>query len=115
MKHLFLIILFTAVMTSCESKKAQIIPAHILPAKQMTELLTDVHLTESKINNYQAKGHEVTSFTKLQYDSLFKKYNMTEKQFLENITFYSKHIKLLDDTYTKVLENLSKKQSNPNL
>lgn len=110
--YLFIIGLF---LFSCSSKKNIEIPEGILNIEQMTALLTDVHLTESTINLYQSKGNDITSYTKEQYALLFKKHKITEKQFEENVLFYSQQLDILDEIYAKILENLSKKQSNPTL
>ena len=112
MKNLF-IILFIISLIGCKLNQEHELPQGILSKEKMTTLLIDVHLTEATIDLCQSKNINITSFAQQQYKLLFKKHNITQKQFEENIKFYADHIELIDETYTAAIETLNKKQSEP--
>lgn len=86
-------------------------PANLLPTEKMIDLITDVHIAEALIQQHQAHDQNVNYYTGLYYKTILKKFNITRKDFHENMEYYSYDSKKLDHIYTEVITNLTKKQT----
>ena len=78
----------------------------------MTDVLYDIHLTESITNTGTLDQHldwrgglENNYFRDLSYQAVLKKHNITEEDFFKSVAYYSKNLK----TYTRIYENLEKR------
>lgn len=77
----------------------------------MISLLTEVLLVEGSVTPMLLEGDSATQYVLNNYEYLFKKYNTTNKDFKESTSYYVQHPKQLEKIYEKVIENLSKMQS----
>ena len=77
----------------------------------MVAVLTDVHLTEAAPVPMQLIGDSALQFVADHYQWVFEKNQVTEEQFRASMKFYVEHPKQLDKIYEKVIDNLSKMQS----
>ncbi len=77
----------------------------------MAALLTEIHLVEGSVTPMLIQRDSATQYILNNYNFLFTKYKTNDKEFKETMDYYVRHPKELDKVYEKVLENLSKMQS----
>lgn len=77
----------------------------------MVDLLTEIHLVEGSVTPLLLQGDSATQYVLNNYNYLFTKYNTNDKEFKEALDYYIRHPKEMDKIYEKVVENLSKMQS----
>lgn len=97
-------------IASCSGEKKEKIPGDVIPEKEMTQLLTDLHLVEGYISSGFARDSADQKLLNY-YHTVFKKYGVTEEQFQKSFEFYLRHPKLLDGVYQDVLEEMSKEEA----
>ena len=117
MKYLFFIVILFLSFSSCKvekEKKQDQIPENIISVEQMDEVLIDIHLAEAALKYKRAKGEKFKFYSNQYFDHIFKKHNISKKQFEESLKYYYKHEEQLDDIYENVLEELEriKKEAN---
>jgi len=86
-------------------------PANIIPTEKMINLITDMHIAEALIVQHQSHGQNVPYYTALYFKTILKKYNITRKDFYENMEYYAYDSKKMEGIYTEVITNLTKKQT----
>lgn len=109
----FIPFLFIVILSACTAIEDKVrIPDTVLSEEKMAEVMVDVHLLEAalNINNY-SKDQVVMNNSINPNSDIFKKNNITKKQYDESFEFYSKNPALLTEVYQLVLNNLSKMQA----
>lgn len=110
MKRIFLYLVLFISILSCSDPVE--IPVDVLPAKKMSEVLTDVQLIEAQIQMEQLERNDSTKAVVYgYYKFIFQKHKITPEQFKTSFMFYSKHLDLLEHIYDDVLINLSKREA----
>lgn len=102
---LVLLIIFTL---SC-SKSAIKIPSDIVPKDSMVFILMDIHIAEAGVKTLSADS--VLINTNSYYDFIFKKHHISEEQYKKSLAFYTDNPILLQEIYTKMTEEMSKKET----
>ncbi len=112
---IFLIILFSGCDEAWIDK-----PENLLPEKQMVNILTDIHISNSMLNTTKYTGGE-NKFTQADfYYSVLKKHEVIDTVFEQSLLYYSYYPKNYEKMYSKVLDKLvqleaeyTKKQERP--
>ena len=104
---LILVVLF---ITAC-SKGDQKIPADVIPKEKMTMILTDVHLAEAAITLKSINAQPTKDYSGPQYEYVYKLHHIDKEKFVKSMKYYSSHPKDLEELYTEVLNELSKRQA----
>ena len=84
MKRLFLVIIVTSFFLSCKQNTFTV----IIPKEKMKEIIIDFHLTDA-IMKTDISYRNQYFVNKSLYDSIFKKHNVSEKQFVWNMMQYN--------------------------
>lgn len=112
-KHLFKILIVSAVLVSCKPQKEedQPLPTYVLSEEQLVKVLTEAYLAEG------ASGINIKNVTGEKYDSAYvfnplKDNNIEKAQFDSSMAYYTKHPKKLKIIYEKILDRLSVVQAN---
>jgi hypothetical protein len=74
---------------------------------KMANILTDIQIAEAGVNQ---QGFLIDSLNKSMlwhYEYVYKKNNITEKQFNDNYTYYLEEPQLLDSVYNDVIKNIT--------
>lgn len=95
---------------SCSGNDIQI-PENVLPKEKMVQILTDVQITEAAMLLQSNKGNISKTRIPDYYQFIFKKHQITEKQFRESFTFYIGQVELMDNMYEEVINEISKRQA----
>ena len=110
MKKNLIALCFCLVLIACANEK-NIIPENVLPINKMAEVMADINLQEASLGQNINTGIKVDT-TKATIDfEVFKKHNITKKQYQESFDFYTMHLDSLNKIYELVLTNLSKVQA----
>lgn len=101
-----------SLLVACSGNKKELtIPEGILPADSMIQLFADLHLVDAKI----AEAGITDSATKANIPSYYRfvldKYKLDTARFRKSFNFYLVHPHEMNDMYTKVLDELSKRQA----
>jgi hypothetical protein len=102
---IFCIALLWASCSSILSSK----PSGTLSEKQMTDILVDIHLTEStlKIINDSSARLNDTTYLRTRFAQVFSKNDVDPDDFTVSLDYYMKHIDDLDKIYTEVINRLT--------
>ncbi len=106
---LFLLILLFA----CSHKQTESIPPTVLSKEKMAAVLVDIHLLEAMMNTNTLNPDKISSTNApvLPTVDVFKKNNISKKQYDDSFDFYTKHPEMLTEIYQVVLNSLSKMQA----
>jgi hypothetical protein len=99
-----------SLLIACSNKSSENIPANILSKEDMAEILVDVHLLEASIN-LNVIPTLTTNVNEQTPVDIFKKNNITKKQYEESLNYYTEHPQVLAEVYDLVLISLSKMQA----
>lgn len=103
-----LVFIMLFVISSC-SKSAVKIPDGIISKDSMVFIMMDIHIAESGIKSLPPDS--VNDYTKTFYEFIFKKHHITEQQFRNSLGFYTYNPELMQEIYTKMTEEMSKKEA----
>jgi hypothetical protein len=112
MKKWIFILLIAMLSASCE-RILKSKPAGTLSEEQMTSLLVDIHLTEATLriaNDSIARLNDTTDL-RMRYAQVFRKHDINPDEFNSSLSYYLKHIEVLENIYTEVIARLSKMES----
>ena len=97
------------IISSCMEKEISI-PENILKQKEMSSLLTDIHIAQSAINNKIVIDSVNYTFNDyLNY--ILKQHKIKKKDFLSSLKFYSEHPDILQEVYDSVLISISRMEA----
>lgn len=102
---ILLIILFSNCAENGNSKQND-----ILNEKMMINILTDIHLSESKINKKTLSADSISSLLTKQYAYILNKNNVKPNQLQNSIDYYLNHPIEMEAIYNTILVELSKKE-----
>ena len=109
LSYLFSICLITCLLSSC-TKKAEKIPADVIPKDTMVNVLMDIHIAEAGLKSVPQDTLNPQNI-KTYYDAIYKKYNTNDSVFNKSLKFYTDHPDLLENIYQKIIEEMSKKEA----
>jgi len=107
MKKNFFIIIITLFVISCNK------PKDVIKREKFIEILAEIHiydaiLTKESLFDKNILTKDSVSF----YNYLYKKYDISKKQFQENLEFYTSDIEDFQNIYAEVSANLNLKLAN---
>jgi hypothetical protein len=105
---LMLVILSISILTSC-SKSAIKIPNDVIQKDSMMFIMMDIHIAEAGVKTLNADSVAINN--KTYYEFIFKKHHVSEEQFRKSLTFYTDNPELLLEIYSKMTEEMSKKET----
>lgn len=108
-KFIISVTLFSFFLFSCSEKKESKTPENILSEEKMSAILIDMNLLEASISlSFIQEGESADNVP--QFD-VYKKHNITKKEFDESFKYYSSKPEKLDKIYERVLNELNKMQA----
>jgi hypothetical protein len=108
-KILVLITILGLLIFSCGTPKEKT-PDNLLPPDSMVSILVDVHLAEAAAN--VTRLSDVQSFkAQSLYPAIFKSHQTDSTTFHSSFNYYLKHPEKLEAIYDKVLNELSRRES----
>ncbi len=110
----FLVLLILFNITGC-SKKKTIIPEGVLDQKKMAEVLTEVHLLESKISRMYL-GTDSSKVVYSHYEKmLFTELGITQEEYQRSLNFYVEEVEDFHKIYEVVVDSLLARQKGDQL
>jgi hypothetical protein len=108
MRKLLFISLIILCQLSCAEKEIEI-PGNVLSKKEMTALLTDIHISQASVGIKSRT--DSSGFTMKDYiPVLLKRHNTERGTFIRSLKFYSENPDILQQVYDSVITGLSKIQ-----
>ena len=106
--------ILSVLLLACSTPKTET-PTGILSRKEFVRILKEVHLREAAFELNKSKGVENAKNTLANsYQSIYKKYDVTDTTFSKSLDYYAKHPEKLGKIYTDVLEQLTEERSTLN-
>ncbi len=107
MKKFFLIAL--VILVAC-SKNGDA-PDNLISKEEMTLLMTEVHLLESKIKNLNIRPKDSAKVVYQHYEKmLFTDFNVTKDQYEQSFNFYIDHLDEFKKVYDAVVDTLMQRE-----
>ena len=115
--NLSLIILLwlpVSLMAGCSSEEK--VPTDIISEAKMSDVLTEIHIAEARISKLQLRSIDssIILFNKIK-DDIWKKYKMDSLSYQTSYDYYVTHPKQMKTIYSKVTENLEKREKSKNI
>lgn len=106
MKYFFLTVL--VILTACGGSET---PDNLLSPAQMTKVLTEVHLLESKVRELGIKPLDSSQVVYDHYEKLlFEELEIDKKQYESSFNYYLDHPKEFERIYGVVVDSLLQKE-----
>ena len=108
-KFKYLLMLSFLITLSCNAGKSEIVkaPEDLLNRQQMSAILTDIHVAESKVSALNIFGDSLIQSNLDHYAIVFAKNNCSQDQFRSSFSYYLSVPVDLDSIYIDVLNNLT--------
>ena len=103
-----LLVIISIILFSC-SRKEVIVPDNVLPQKEMTAVLTDIHMTESMLEN-KSKSDSINSTFKDYLPGILMEHHTDKETFLRSMKFYSDNTVMIQEIYDSVITSLNRIQ-----
>lgn len=114
MLNKFIIILIALFFLSCSFSKEKL-PEGILSHEELVPIITDIEITQGYLkikSSIDDSLYKSQAYKENHYIYIFEKYNITEEQFNNNITYYSMHPVEMEKIYNDVIIAISQEQAN---
>ena len=109
MKKSFFILLAGLLLQACTSP-VDPAPADLLSEKQMTGILVDIHILESRLETMGLPHDTASNYFRTQQQEIFKKHQVAADKFFKSYDYYVSNVSELDKIYEKVVDSLSMKE-----
>ena len=103
-----ILLIISVVLFSC-SRKEVIIPDDVLKQKELTIILTDIHMTESMISN-KSKSDSINYTLNDYLPGILKEHHTDKETFLRSLKFYSDNTQMIQEVYDSVITSLNRIQ-----
>jgi hypothetical protein len=106
------LLLFASILLFSFCDRRDKVPPGIIPPEKMSLILTDLSIAEGIMTTEFILGDSAKKMAPYLYDDVLAKHGTPRKDFLSSLDFYLLHPEKLDHVYDRVLETLSKMESN---
>ncbi|QRR04273.1 DUF4296 domain-containing protein [Dyadobacter sandarakinus] len=92
------------------------LPANTLSEEQMSNILADIHLAESRVNRLQLRSLDssLMLFNRLKSD-IWKKYKVDTLAYRESYNYYMTHPEVMTRIYEKVGKKIEQREKSSNI
>ncbi len=104
----YISIIVCFLLFSCGTQQKEI-PNDVITKEKMIEVMTEVELTQALIR-LKASTQDTINEQQL-YNEVYMEFDISEEKFNKSLEYYCKDPNQLKEMYNKVIENLTKKQS----
>ena len=114
MKHKILIILIGIFLSSCYNEIDQASQGDFEPKiskEELVNILTDLQLVQAAMKYKENSGQDISKLNLEYHQKIFDKYGVGKEELQKTIDFYKLNIQEYNKIYEKVIENLSKMES----
>ncbi len=91
---------------ACQLKTSDTPKSEIIDDATMVKILVDVHIAEAAVSNLT--GVEKDSILEVYYQYLFKKYNISDTIYRQNMTLLTTNPEKMLNVYQKVMADINK-------
>jgi len=110
-KYIALFFLVSLLLFSCNGDNT---PKGIIKHKEMTSLLTEVHLVDGRMSGIFQSADSLTKYGSARYDALFKRYHTDSVTFNKSLKYYASQPAEMSKMYDDILANLKFKTDSLN-
>jgi hypothetical protein len=102
-KYIALFFFVSLLLFSCGGDST---PKGIIKRKEMTNLLTEVHLVDGRMSIVSQAADSLTKYGSVRYDALFKRYHTDSVTFNKSVKYYAGQPAEMAKMYDDILANL---------
>lgn len=106
MKQLIILSISLIVIACSNDHESVQIPDEVIPFEKMSDIMLDVQLMESQVENQRLADPSIMDSIGKFYAAVFQKHNVQKVQYDSSLVFYAKHFRLLDSLYNNVFTKL---------
>jgi len=109
-RNLFIFLFLVSTLVSCdlwENDKHTQKPTHLISKEKMVNIMADMQITEAYLNDLRKSGHKIKDSSLKYYEKIFKKNEITQSEFNENLLYYKQDLVELEEMYTNVITRLN--------
>jgi len=109
-----LIFLIGIFLSSCYNELDQPLQDDFEPTvtkEELINILTDLQLVQAAMKYKENSGQNIENLNLEYHQMIFDKYGVSKEELQKTIDFYKVNIQEYNETYEKVIENLSKMES----
>ncbi len=107
-------LIFCFFLLGCSAPKKEF-PEGILREEVFVNILKQVHLAEANFELQKTKGiDKAKSKLAIVYRDIYSTYHISEEEFQNTLSYYSKNPEKLEEIYAIVLEQLTEERTNLN-
>ncbi|WP_295798374.1 DUF4296 domain-containing protein [Mucilaginibacter sp.] len=110
-KYIALFFSVSLLLFSCNGDNT---PKGIIKHKEMTSLLTEVHLVDGRMSGIFQSADSLTKYGSARYDALFKRYHTDSTTFNKSLNYYASQPAEMSKMYDDILANLKFKTDSLN-
>ena len=110
-KYIALFFSVSLLLFSCNGDNT---PKGIIKHKEMTSLLTEVHLVDGRMSGIFQAADSLTKYGSVRYDALFKRYHTDSVTFNKSLKYYASQPAEMAKMYDDILANLKFKTDSLN-
>ena len=101
-------------IVGCSSEES--IPAGTISETKMSEILTEIHISEARITKLQLKSIDssIILFNKIKSD-IWKRHKVDSLSYRTSYEYYVTHPEQMKAIYSKVTKNLEKREKSKNI
>lgn len=103
-KIIFFILLLAGFIASCSDDS---VPINIIGPDKMTAILKDMHVAEAAVS-VDVPGDSVRQYIADYYTAIYKKHNISQKEFNKSFDYYISHPAKLDKVYQKIIDEINR-------
>jgi hypothetical protein len=109
-----LLLVLTGLLTQCQRPEEAQPPQPLLPKEKMVSLLTEIHLTEARVEGSALPADSARAlYLRLHKDILWR-HDVSDSLFVRSYRYYSIHDKDLDEIYGLVIDSLMAREQRIN-
>lgn len=86
-------------------------PADLIPQERMIQVLADIHVADALVEHKTGMQNLNLPLTSALYNQIYKNNSITAEQYKTSYNYYEAHPALMDNMYTQVITELSKREA----
>ncbi len=103
------IIAVAFLLWKCQTPSSAEKPADVVDPELFTQILSDMEKAEAYIHMQYAKQNRLNP--EEVYLAVFAKHHITKSRFDSSLTYYANHPEYLEESYNKILEEITREQA----
>jgi hypothetical protein len=98
-------------LIGCGSSDSTPVPAELIDAKEMVQILADIHIADAFLTAKQVNLDSIPSLVPGYHTQIFEDHRVEEVEFMRTFDWYMDHPEKMESLYAEVLAELTRRAS----